>query len=115
MGFAANAIMDIVAPPPARASNASADDASAPSFQDHVDASDQRSQRNDPPRPQRETQASSDRSPSPPPPDETNAAHPDASKDDAKQDTEARTAPINPPVLVQLIANAAPVALGAKA
>jgi flagellar hook-length control protein FliK len=115
MGFAANAIMDVVAPPPARGSNASADDASAPSFQDHVDASDQRSQRHDPPRSQRETRASSDRSSSTPPPDEANTAHPDAAKDDAKHDAEAPAAPINPPVLLGLIADATSAVLGAKA
>jgi len=50
MGFAANAIMDVVAPPaPPRSSSASADHASAPSFQDHVDANDDRPQRHDPP------------------------------------------------------------------
>jgi hypothetical protein len=116
MGFAANAIVDVVAPPPpARGSNASADNASAPSFQDHVDASDQRSQRSDPPRAQRETHISSDRSSSPPPSDQASAAHPDTSQHDAKQDADTPAAPINPPVLVQLIANTMPAMLGAKA
>jgi hypothetical protein len=116
MGFAANAIMDVVAPPPpARDSNASADNASAPSFQDHVDASDQRSQRSEPPHPQRETHASSNRSASPPSSDQANAAHSDTLHDDAKQNAEAPATPIHPPVLVQLIANATPPVLSAKA
>jgi hypothetical protein len=116
MGFAANAVVDVVAPPPpARGSNTSADDASTPSFQDHVDASDQRAQRNDPPRTQREAKASSERSSSPPSSDQANGAHTDTPQDDAKQDAEAPAAPINPPVLLQLIANAAPAVLGAKA
>jgi len=115
MGFAANAIMDVVAPPtPARASNASADGASASSFQDHVDASDQHAQRNDPPRSKRETHTSSDHPSSPPASDRGSAALPDASQDDAKQDAEAQAAPTNPPVLLQLIANVAPAVLGAK-
>lgn len=115
MGFAANAIMDVVAPPtPARASNASADGASASSFQDHVDASDQHAQRNDPPRSQRETHTSSDHPSSQPASERGSAALPDASQDDAKQDAEAQAAPTNPPVLLQLIANVAPTVLGAK-
>ncbi|MFZ2029388.1 MAG: flagellar hook-length control protein FliK [Vitreimonas sp.] len=111
MGFAANAITDLAAPPAApRASSGGADDASAPSFQDHIDARHDRSQRNDPPAKSEPRVSSESVSSSS---DQTNnAARSDDSHDDAKPDDEAQS---NPPVMLQLIANAATAVLGAKA
>jgi len=116
MGFAANAIMDVVAPPaPPRSSSASADDASAPSFQDHVDANDDRPQRHDQPHAKNEARTSSDTS-TPSSADQTDTGARSASaQEDAKPDPNAHAAPIQLPVLLQLIANAAQAVLGAKA
>ncbi|MBI3439593.1 MAG: flagellar hook-length control protein FliK [Proteobacteria bacterium] len=110
MGLAANAIVDIVAaPPPARGSGAADND--GPSFQDHVDAGDQR--HNEPPHPTDNTQTTS--KPSAPPTAQTDSS---TSTLQTPRDTPPKDQPqqadAHSPVLLQLIAAVSPGVLGAK-
>ena len=101
--------MDVVAPPPpARGSNADAND-DAPSFQDHVDAADQHAQRTP-------SQTKGDAHPA------SNAAAPAQQSEAptnaplaaqaATQDESVQQSPLHPPVMLQLIAAVAPGVLG---
>lgn len=113
MGFAANTIMDVVAPPPpARASNANAQDDNAPSFRDHVDAADEQAQRNDTARARSDSSSRSDISQ--PSQQSDTQTKPSDTQESAKQDEHAQQAPAHAPALLQLIAAAAPNVLGAK-